>query len=302
MKISEAIKNFERYKQLTSRPQTIKGYSLTLRQFALYMRDCDVENVKQQDIVDWFNGMQNLEWDRNSFIGKGIALRKFFEWATHSGLNVVDPWLVPVPSKEYKLPRVATDECYNKLLNVIPNNNDPRHIRNRAIITMLWDTGARNGEILALNTGDVDLNNKRAVIHTEKNRGSRPFREIFWTNQTNNNLGLWIEKREHLKNKMTIHDQDALFISIMSSGLNDRQGYRFNIKGSGEMLRRYCNRANIPHVNAHSFRHRKGHSIIEQGGSSADVMNVLGHASLQSSSIYTMMRGQELENRARKFM
>jgi site-specific recombinase XerD len=40
-----------------------------------------------------------------------------------------------------------------------------------------------------------------------------------------------------------------------------------------------------------------GHDIISQGGSSSDVMNILGHATLASSSIYTMMTGKELENR-----
>ncbi len=302
MLMLDAFHQFISWKQLDVQKNTTKGYGLVIKQFCLFMRNCHIEQITIADICQWFNLMTDMEWERNSFIPKAIALRKFFEFFHHQNFNVIDPWLIPVPDKQYKLPRVATTECYAKLLNVIPNNNDPRHIRNRAIITMLWDTGARNGEILALNMDDVDLNNRRAVIHTEKNKGSRPFRELFWSDQTNNHLGTWIKKREYLKSKMTIHDESALFISIMSSGLHDKQGYRFNIKGSGEMLRRYCNRAEIPYMNAHSFRHRKGHSIIEQGGSSADVMNVLGHASVQSSSIYTMMRGKELESRARIFM
>lgn len=302
MLLLDAFQQFIEWKQLDVTKNTTKGYGLILKQFCLFMRNCHIEQITITDVSQWFNLMTDLEWDRNSFIPKAIALRKFFEFFKHQNYNVLDPWLIPVPDKQYKLPRVASEEGYAKLLNIIPNNNDPRHIRNRAIITMLWDTGARNGEVLALNIDDLDLVNKRAVIHTEKNRGSRPFRELFWSDQTNNNLHMWIAKREHLQKKITIHDEGALFISIMSSGLNDRQGYRFNIKGSGEMLRRYAIRAGVPYMNAHSFRHRKGHSIIEQGGSSADVMNVLGHASLQSSSIYTMMRGKELESRARMFM
>jgi site-specific recombinase XerD len=54
-------------------------------------------------------------------------------------------------------------------------------------------------------------------------------------------------------------------------------------------------------MNAHSFRHHMGHDIITQGGSAADVMNILGHATLASSSIYTMMTGKELENRYNLF-
>ena len=72
-------------------------------------------------------------------------------------------------------------------------------------------------------------------------------------------------------------------------------------KGLAEILRRYSNRAEIPYMNAHSFRHHMGHDIISQGGSAADVMNILGHASLSSSSIYTMMTGKELEDRYNVF-
>jgi site-specific recombinase XerD len=55
-------------------------------------------------------------------------------------------------------------------------------------------------------------------------------------------------------------------------------------------------------MNAHSFRHRVGHHIIKSGGSSADVMNILGHSSVQSTTIYTMMSDLELEKRYRYFM
>jgi site-specific recombinase XerD len=100
---------------------------------------------------------------------------------------------------------------------------------------------------------------------------------------------------------MKFDDSAALFISICS-GQHETAGKRFSIKGVGEMLRRYSNRAKLPYLNAHSFRHHMGHHIIKSGGSSADVMNILGHSSVQSSTIYTMMTDVELEKRYRFFM
>ena len=67
------------------------------------------------------------------------------------------------------------------------------------------------------------------------------------------------------------------------------------------MLRRYSNRARIPFVNPHSFRHHMGHDVIQKGGSSADVIKHLGHSTLASSTIYTMMIDRELEERYRTF-
>lgn len=293
---------FSNWKQFNCGIGTVRGYQLVLKQFALFLRNRDLEKVKLDDVMEWFNLMQLLQWDRNSFIPKAMAVRKFFEFFSQQGLPVVNPWLIPIPDKQYKLPRVANERDYQKLMKVIPGNNDPRHIRNRAIINLLWDTGARNGEICSLNIDDINFNERKAVIKTEKSKGARPVREIFWTEKTNESLKKWFAKRIYLENKMFVRDKEALFISICSGGVHDNAGKRFAIKGVGEMLRRYCNRANIQYMNAHSFRHHMGHQIVKKGGTNSDVSNILGHSSLQSSFVYTLMTNVELKKRHEMFV
>ena len=302
MLLNEAITQFSNWKAFNCGGGTVRGYDLVLRQFALFLRNCELEKVKLENVMEWFNLMQLLKWDHNSFIPKAMAVRKFFEFFSQQGYPVVNPWLIPIPDKQYKIPRVANEENYKKLISVIPDNNDPRHIRNRAIIHLLWDTGARNGEICSLNLDDINLQERKALIRTEKSKGARPIREIFWTEQTNEFLKKWFEKRRYLETKMFIKDEDALFISICSGGCHDNAGKRFNLKGVGEMLRRYCNRAEIPYMNAHSFRHHMGHQIVKKGGSNSDVSNILGHSSLQSSFIYTLMTNTELKKRHEMFV
>lgn len=245
--------------------------------------------------------MKEMGWDQNSFVGKCMALRKFFEFYRLQGYAVINEELIPIMQPEHKLPRVATPANYKKLVASIPRNNDPRHIRNLAIINMLWDTGARNGEIMALNVADLDMDRRRAVIRTEKAKSRRPFREIFWTADTHGNILRWLKKRDELGKKMEFQDPTALFLSI-SGSQHETAGRRFTLRGVGEMLRRYSAKAQVPYMNAHSFRHRVGHHIIKSGGSSADVMNILGHSSVQSTTIYTMMTDVELEKRYRFFM
>jgi site-specific recombinase XerD len=299
MLLSEAIVEFTEWKKINVTRSTMVGYNLMLRQMAVFLRDIDIEDVKVRDIVDYFGLMQKLGWDQNSFIPRAMAIRKFFEYFTQSGVKVMNPWLVPVPQKDYKISRVAGDEDYRKLIASIPNpTNDPRHIRNLAFINLLWDTGARNGEICSLNVSDLDLGEMKAVIKTEKSKGVRPVREIFWTDKTNESIERWLKKREYLSEKMYFVDKNALFVSVC----NAQAGNRMNIRGIGEMLRQYCNRAKIPHMNAHSFRHRMGHHIIKQGGSNSDVSNILGHSSLQSSFVYTQMTNLELQERYKNFM
>lgn len=299
MRASEAIEKFQTWKALNVREKTIKGYDLILRQLAVFTKDEEIENITLDDVMEWFTLQKKLGWDHNSFLPKAMALRKFFEFYSRQGFKVLDPWLIPIPKKEYKIARVASEENYRKLLDIIPDNNDPRHIRNRAIINLLWDTGARNGEICSLNVSDIDFSEKKAIIKTEKSQGARPVREIFWTQETNDNLMKWLIKRTRLEKKMRFKDHEALFISICGA---ETTGGRFTINGVGEMLRRYCNRASIPNMNAHSFRHHMGHRIVEKGGSNSDVSNILGHSSLQSSFVYTQMRNTELQKRYYELM
>lgn len=198
-----------------------------------------------------------------------------------------------------KQPRVIDEENYRKLLTTIPKEtSDPRHIRNLAMINLFWDTGARAGEILGLDVGDIDLDQKKALIRTEKARIRRVFREIFWTEETNENLRAWLVKRTFLQvDGMITKENNALFVSISGN----KSGQRLLKNGLAEIFRRSCDKAKIKHFNPHSFRHHMGHDIIEKGGTNSDVSNILGHSKIESSFIYTMMTNKELERRYRQF-
>ncbi|MFZ5365446.1 MAG: tyrosine-type recombinase/integrase [Patescibacteria group bacterium] len=294
MRLSLAIKQFTEWRALKVGQNTNQGYELVLKQFCLFMKNCEIEDVQLSHIVEWFSMMQELGWDSNSFVIKSTALRKFFEFNKKQGFEVLDPWFIFTPKAKFKIPRIITEENYQKLLSAIPDNNDPRHIRNKAIISLLWDTGARNGEIVSLDIQGLDLVNFKALIYTEKSKGARPVREMFWTEETNKNLLRWIDRREHLSQKMKWIDPEALFVCV-----SFHAGERLTIKGVGEMLRRYSNQAGIETMNAHSFRHHLGREIIKRGGTNADVMNVLGHATLESTKPYTWLENKEIEKRYR---
>lgn len=298
MELKQAINEFSAWRKFKVKKSTVRGYDRELRNFCLFLRNPYVEDITIHQVMEYLNGVVEMGWDHNSLLPRCMALRKFFEFLRLQEYKVLDPELIPIPNREYKMPRVADEGNYKKLLSAVPKKtNDPRHIRNLAIINLLWDTGARNGEILAMNVSDLDLEGMRAVIRTEKSKGRRPIRQVFWTEETNENIKRWVKKRAELAKKIQLKEPDALFISATSR----QTGQRLSIKGVGEMLRRYSNKAKIPYMNAHSFRHHMGHDIVKKGGSASDVMNILGHASMQSSALYTMMEGKELENRYRHF-
>lgn len=301
MRFKEAIGGFSNWRQFKVKKQTVKGYDRELRSFCLFLRNPEIEDITINNVMEYLNGMTELGWDQNSFVVKCSALKKFFEFYRLQGYRVLSEELIPMPRQEYKFPRIADDNGYQKLMTAIPREtNDPRHIRNRSILSMLWDTGARNGELLSLNVSDLEMEHEppRAIIRTEKSRGIKPIRAIFWTADTNDHLLAWIKKREALKKKMKFGDQDALFISICGGQYNT-SGQRLTIKGVGEMLRRYCNRAEIPNINAHSLRHHFGIEMAKKVSPWA-LADLMGHAHIQSTRHYTVMSAQGIAEEYQK--
>lgn len=306
MKFKEVIDEFTAWRKFKLNGTTLRGNDKDLRLFCLFLRNPEIEQVSLREVMEYLNLMVELGWASNSFVSKCMALKKFFEFCNLRGYRTIDERLIPIPQKQYKIPRIATDEEFKKLLEVIPQfpttTRDLRHLRNAAIIQLLWDTGARNGEILALDVDDLNLEEKKALIKTEKAKTRRPLREIFWTEKTNEILKLWLAEREKVAQKIMLRDPDALFLSLYNSGSQKTRGYRFRPSGVCEMLRNYSNKAGLERpLNAHSMRHYMGRVIIENGGSNSDVTNILGHSCIESSMIYTMMFNKQAEERYRKF-
>jgi site-specific recombinase XerD len=257
MKLSEAIDKFSDWRVFKVSGLTVVRYDRPLRTFCLCMKNKDVEDVTIDDVMAHIRAMVDLGWKKNGVNIVCLALRKFFEFLNLQGLDVIDEQLIPIPKKEFSMPRICDVTTFRKLMRAIPNDHVPHNQRNAAFISMIWDTGARIGEIISLNVQDIDLKGKRAFIKTEKSRGSRPIREIFWTERTNVLLKRWLKKREHLMSVFKFKDPNALFISISKCLTYDTRGSRMGDRGAQEMLRVASNRAGLKaKVNAHSMRHR----------------------------------------------
>ena len=306
MRLRGVIDEFTDWRKFKLGATTLRGNDKDLRILCLFLRNPEIEDVQLKDVMGFLNLMVEIGWAPNSFVSKCMAFKKFFEFCNLRGYRTIDERLIPVPQKQYKIPRVATEEEYRKLVEVVPKypqeTRDLRHLRNTAIIHLLWDTGARNGEILALDVGDLNLEEKKALIRTEKAKTRRPVREIFWTARTNDIIKLWLRERDALSRRIQLRDQNALFISLYNSGSQKTRGFRFKPSGVCEMLRNYSNKAGLEvRLNAHSMRHYMGRMIIENGGANSDVTNILGHSTIESSMIYTMMFSKQAERRYRKF-
>lgn len=293
-----AIDEYLRWKAIRDSKEGVIATHKILRQFCIYMRNCQILDITLDDITQWLELNTVMGYQQNTRLLQASAVKKLFEYLHKVEACNINPELIQVPRKKYKMPRVLQEREYEQILSVIPvQAKDPRHIRNRAIVQLLWDTGARCGEVCSLNIQDIDIDKKEAIIRTEKSRGRRPFRKIFWSKTTNETIKKWLERRNRLVKSWNDPNVEPLFFSPMR---NKKQ--RLKPDGVDSFLRRYSIKAGMKKVNSHSFRHHKGRDILEKGGNGGDVMNLLGHATLASSTIYTVMVDDQLKKRAEMFL
>lgn len=180
---------------------------------------------------------------------------------------------VRVPRPYHRLmPHLTTPE-YVSMLSFI-RATTVEGVRDNCLIRMLYDTGARIGEVSELERGDIDLSSRTAEIRTEKTSNRRV---VVWGKDTNRFL------KEYL--------------DIQPSGLfpGKRQCER--------IVRKYAELAGIEkHITCHSFRHTRAHVILDNGGTVKDVQETLGHMDPRSSFAYLTLSRTEAIERSRKFL
>jgi integrase/recombinase XerC len=294
MKFKEAIQFFNKFRQL--KVEHNNGADSDLKNFAMFMHNCDIENVRAEDVLEYLNYYPEFEFERATLIKKETHLRKFFEFYKRQGYDIVDPYMIPVSRPKFTMPRVCDEKSYRKLIAAIPKDTTAYyHIRNLCLINIIWETGARLGEICALNVSDLDLKNKEVTIKTEKSRGIYPFRKIPWSKDTDYSLPRWLKRRAHIVLEYDLPEPDALFIGLKATG-----GKRLAVCAAGEIFRKYSNKAGLQIINAHSLRHHFGHQLAKEKISNSVISAALGHSSLQSSYRYSLLNSDELSRVLKK--
>lgn len=297
MRLNEAIVLFQKQVEVERTKITAKGYAGALMQFCRYMRNPLIMQITPEHVVEYLRESLNLGWKKNSLVGTSMALRKFFEYWNRKGYPVLNYQVLPIVQKEGVEPKVAAPDSIEKILRQCAGNSI-YDVRNRAIVMLLLDTGARNGELCSMG---MDITDKAEmqdgqysyVVKTEKAaRSSKPVRRIFWYQEANDALNRWLLLRAEFTRMFDVKDPEALFIGIKQS--HKEIGRRMTPYSLGLMLRDISRKAGIPTVNAHSLRHLFGNSAAEQGLNNSNISDLMGHASLSSSFVYTHLKGKQL--------
>ncbi len=274
---------------------TLRNYQSDLEQFHDYLAPAHPKTGKRIEptlaaidhitIREWLATLHAARKQKTSIARKLAALRTFFQFLVREGTLDMNPAkLVATPRLEKKLPKHLSIEEAIKFVET-PDLETDLGKRDRAMLELMYATGVRVAELTKLNLGHIDFKN-RLIRVTGKRRKERivPFGEPALAA-----LKIYLEVREKFLDAALVSEREpeALFLNY--------QGTRITTRSVGRMVEKYiriC--AGKSDISPHALRHSFATHLLDSGADLRDIQELLGHARLSTTQIYTHVSMEKL--------
>jgi integrase/recombinase XerC len=274
---------------------TLRNYAIDLAQFLDYLvpadpltgarREPDIKQIDHITIREWLSTLHAAQKKKTSIARKLAALRTFFQFLIREGVVEMNPAkLVSTPRLEKKLPNHLSIEDAVRFIET-PDLNTDLGKRDRSILEMLYGTGVRVSELTKLNLHDVDFKNRMVKVKGKR----RKERIVPFGEPALHALMGWLTVRGSFLHNASPEERDAeaLFLNY--------QGTRITTRSVGRMVDKYikiC--AGIHNISPHSLRHSFATHLLDSGADLRDIQELLGHARLSTTQIYTHVSMEKL--------
>lgn len=267
---------------------TIKEYVLHVKDFITYCDNNGVNylSLSKDDVINYLKFLDEQKLSNKSIGTILSSLRCFYSYLldnNYINLNIFK--LISNPKLEKKLPSFLSYEEIRIVLDSI-NIDNILSIRNKMIIELLYATGIRVSELRNIKITDIDFNNKSIKVF---GKGSKE-RIVYFGDYAYDAIKLYLDNRE-LKSEYLILNNNGKQISV--------RGIELIIKN---VIDKACIKTK---VSPHTFRHTFATHMLNNGCPLKSVQELLGHASLSSTEIYThitddYIKSEYLKNMPRK--
>ncbi len=262
---------------------TTKNYGIDLREFMKFLADRDLAALTYLDIRSFLAFLKTREYSKSTISRKLACLRSFFKYLVRENILSQNPAAgIATPKKEKRLPSFMNPDEITKLLEA-PAKNCWEEKRDKAILEMLYSSGLRVSELAGLNHDDLDFFG--ALVRV---RGKGKKERIVPVGQmAMNALRAYLDMKAPKEIPNAI--KRPLFISRIASRLTDRSVRR--------MILKYVKRTGLSgEISPHTFRHSFATHMLDRGADLRSVQELLGHANLSTTQIYTHVTTQRLKD------
>ena len=272
-------------------PHTLRNYESDLAQFREFLfkiekREPAPGEIDRLTIREWMAALDAAGTKKATRARKLASLRTFFQFLIREGRLETNPAkLVATPRIERKLPRHLSIDDAVRLLES-PDINTHLGRRDRAILEFLYATGIRVSELVGIDLGDLDLRERMVrVIGKRKKERVVPFHEhalqalMHYLNET----------RQIFLNECPPAERDERAVFL------HRRGGRITTRSVGRLLDKYIRQcADIHNISPHGLRHTFATHLLDQGADLRDIQELLGHARLSTTQIYTQVSMEKM--------
>lgn len=294
--MKNALQKYFRYLEVerNASEHTITSYQTDLSQFSTFCsnhfgideEELYLDLVERITIRLWLGELSERGLAKSSIARKVAAVRSFFKYAFKRGLVQQNPaHLLIVPKKDKPLPKTASKQDINRMME-LADGNSAQSAQNRAILELLYSTGIRLSELVGLN--EADLNTKLNQI-TVVGKGAKQ-RIVPFGNRAYEALLQHLQTKEQLYGERTNADaRKAVFLAA--------NGQRIYPRAVQRMVKDYMQRASeVTQKSPHVLRHSFATHLLDQGADIRVIKELLGHADLSATQVYTHTSVERLKN------
>ena len=250
--------------------------------------ECPLEKADQEDIKKWIISLSDQSISFRSINRKLSALKTYYSFLKKTKQIEISPFEKGIfmlkTDKKQKIP--FSEAEIEKVLSYFSSKNSFDEVRDRAVIEMLYATGMRRSELANLKVGDVDLIQRQVKI---LGKGDKE-RYIPIIPELENTLHEYLKLRAEIANKKS---EDYLFLVKNGKKIYPTLIYRI----INSYFSAVTSKKNVsPHVLRHSFASH----LLDNGADLNTVKELLGHASLASTQVYTNTSLVELKRQYKK--
>ena len=291
------ISEFEQHLREQDRsPHTIKAYMNDIRLFERWLEEYrEIELVPSRilsvDIADYRKYLRSIPQKAATINRKLAALSVFFAWARKEKLTEKDPtedtksitvirvvpkWLKRI---EVNALRRATQEIYETK----KGKAKTQACRDRAIISLLLNTGIRAGETASIRLSDIEIKERSGSL-TITGKGLKQ-RTLPLNSRVRKALSDYLERCPKDKNEFLFMGQ---------------RGKPLSPTAISHIVSKYAKKAGLENVTAHNLRHTFARSMLNNGVSIGDVSRLLGHTTVETTLIYMLPDEDTLQEAVEK--
>ena len=289
MELSAAAETFATHLATVRRlsPATVRAYRSDLRDLAASVGDGPIRDVDLDALRDWLWRATQRGDARSTLARRAAAARSFFAWAKDEELISLDPSLRLVTPKQGRtLPTVASRDGMRVLLDAqrsIAADGDPTALRDHAILEMLYASGMRVSELCGLDIDDLDQDRATARV---LGKGSKE-RVVPYGRPAREAIAAWVTRGRPVFAARAATAVPAVFLAPRGGRIGPRGVYTLVARTLGPVV-------GAENVGPHALRHSAATHLLDGGADLRAVQEILGHASLGTTQIYTHVSSERL--------